>query len=357
MKKVLRGLFIFIAVIFLVACGSGNKESTGGTGSSGESGSSGDDNEIQELTIKFSHVVAENTPKHQGALAMKEYIEEASGGKIKVEVYPNSSLFGDQDEYQNLVANNVQFIAPDLSKFVGQNPQFNIPSLPFAFDNDEAAIAFWDSEKGQEVLGSLIDDGVIGLYMWPNGGKHVTNDKVPIRKPEDFQGLKFRTQGGQMLESIYSMLGAGSETIPFGELYTALDQGVVDGQENTMSNIESRKFDEVQKYLTILNHTRVDYAVFTNVTFWESLNEPTKKIIEEGLRKGTEVARSQAKQLNDEAFEKLKERGLIEIIELTPEEIQVFRDLLQPIWDEYEDVIGSDVYEAVRKANEEFGNN
>src|SRR5699024_8927957 len=124
--------------------------------------------------------------KNMGAEAMKEYIESESDGKIEVEVYPNSSLFGDDDEYENLVSNNVQFIAPDLSKFVGHNPQYNVPSLPFAFDNDEAAIAFWDGDKGQEVLRSMEDDGVIGLYMWPNGGKHITNNGHPIKTPEDF---------------------------------------------------------------------------------------------------------------------------------------------------------------------------
>lgn len=344
MKKLFSVLFFFGLIFMLAACG--DKEAAGGADSEG----------IQEITIKFSHVVAENTPKGKGAQAMKEYIEKASDGKIKVEVYPNSSLFGDQDEYQNLVANNVQFIAPDLSKFVGHNPQFNVPSLPFGFDNDAAAIAFWDGEKGQEILSSLEDDGVLGLKMWPNGGKHITNNDRPIVSPDDFEGLKFRTQGGQVLEALYGLLGAGSESIPFGELYTALDQGVVDGQENTFSNIESKKFDEVQKYMTVLNHTRVDYAIFTNTEFWNSLNEETKKIVMAGVDEGTRVAREEAKVLNDEGFEIIKERGLTEITELTPDQVQAFRDALQPVYDEFEDDIGADVYEAVRAANEEHGN-
>ncbi|SFB02505.1 C4-dicarboxylate-binding protein DctP [Lentibacillus halodurans] len=348
MKKKLFSLMILILVLVLTACG-------GDENASGESDDSGG-NEIQEKTIKFSHVVAENTPKHQGALAMKEYIEEESDGKITVEIYPNSSLFGDQDEYQNLVSNNVQFIAPDISKFVGNNPQFNVPSLPFAFDNDAAALAFWDGDKGQEIMSSLTDDGVLGLYVWPNGGKHLTNNERPIESPDDLEGLKFRTQGGQVLEAIYSEMGAGSESIPFGELYTALDQGVVEGQENTFSNIESKKFDEVQKYMTVMNHTRVDYGLFTNTEFWDSLNEPTKEIVEAGVEEGTEVAREKAKALNDEGYEIIKERGNVEITELSPEQVQDFRDALQPVWNEYEDEIGSDVYEAVRAANDEYGN-
>lgn len=338
MKKFTLSLLLLLSLIVLTACG-------GGSGSSGAQGDG-----VQEMTIKFSHVVAENTPKHQGALAMKEYIERESDGAITVEIYPNSSLFGDQDEYQNLVSNNVQFIAPDLTKFVGNNPQFNVPALPFMFDNDEEAIAFWDGEKGQEILGSLEGDGVVGLSMWPNGGKHLTNNKRAIDSPDDLDGLKFRTQGGQVLEAIYSELGAGSESIPFGELYTALDQGVVDGQENTFSNIESRKFDEVQSHMTVMNHTRVDYAVFTNTEFWNNMNDATKEIVQAGLDEGTKVAREEAKTLNEKAYETIKERGLVEIVELTPEQIEEFRTALEPIYDEFEEEIGTDVYEAAREA-------
>jgi C4-dicarboxylate-binding protein DctP len=340
MKKFALSLLLLTSSAFLAACGSDEAASGGSGGGDG----------VEEMTIKFSHVVAENTPKHQGALAMKEYIEKESDGKIEVEIYPNSALFGDQDEYQNLVANNVQFIAPDLSKFVGNNPQFNVPSLPFMFDNDEEAIAFWDGEKGQEILGSLQDDGVLGLKMWPNGGKHVTNNERPITSPDDFEGLKFRTQGGQVLEAVYSHLGAGSESIPFSELYTALDQGVVDGQENTFSNIESKKFDEVQKYMTVMNHTRVDYAIFTNTEFWEGMNDATKEIVEAGVEEGTKVAREEAITLNKEAYDLIKERGETEITELTPEQIEEFKTILQPVYDEFEDEIGADVYEAARKA-------
>ncbi|TWT06741.1 DctP family TRAP transporter solute-binding subunit [Planococcus sp. CPCC 101016] len=340
MKKYILSTSLLMSALVLAACGSDE------AASGGESGGDG----VQEMTIKFSHVVAENTPKHQGALAMKEYIETESDGAIEVEIYPNSSLFGDQDEYQNLVANNVQFIAPDLTKFVGNNPQFNVPALPFMFDNDEEAIAFWDGEKGQEILGSLESDGVLGLSMWPNGGKHITNNERPIDSPDDFQGLKFRTQGGQVLEAIYSAMGAGSESIPFGELYTALDQGVVEGQENTFSNIESKKFDEVQDYMTIMNHTRVDYAVFTNTDFWDSMNDATKEIVQAGLDEGTTVAREEAMSLNEEALKLIRERGLVEIIELTPEQIEEFRTALEPIYDEFEDQIGADVYEAAREA-------
>lgn len=330
-------MLAIVAMVVLSACSDSK-----GDASEGTDGADG----VEKMTIKFSHVVAENTPKHQGALAMKEYIEKESDGKIKVEIYPNSSLFGDQDEYQNLVANNIQFIAPDITKFVGNNPQFNVPSLPFLFDNDEQAIEFWDGEKGTEIMSSLEKDGILGLKYWPNGGKHLTNNERAIATPEDLKGLKFRTQGGQLLETIYKTLGAGSESIPFGELYTALDQGVVDGQENTFSNIESKKFDEVQKYMTVLNHTRVDYGIFTNTKFWEGMNDATREIVEGGVKEGTEVARHEAATLNQKAFDKIKENGNVEITELTPEQLDAFREILQPVYEEYRDEIGGDVIDA-----------
>jgi len=321
----------------LAACG--NSEKTEGSGSGAESDG------VQEITIKIAHVVAENTPKHQGALKMKEVIEKESDGKIKVQVYPNSSLFGDKDEYQNLVANNVQFILPDMSKLVGNDPGFNIPAMPFLFESDEAANAFWDGEKGQEIFKRLEKDGVLGMAMWPNGAKHMTNDKKAIKKPGDLDGMKIRTQGGQLLEAIYAELGAGSASIPFGELYTALQQGTVDGQENTFSNIESKKFDEVQKYMTIMGHTRVDYALLTNTKFWEGLNDETKAIVQKGVDEGTKLARESAKKLNDDALAKLKDNGQVEINELSDAEIEEFKKTLEPIYNEWAEKIGKDIIE------------
>lgn len=346
MKKLVVVALTLLLIISLAACGS-SKE-TSGSASSGKN-KAGDG--IQSMTIKISHVVAENTPKQQGALAMKKYIEKESGGKIKVQVYPNSQLFGDPDEYQNLVANNVQFIIPDMSKLVGNDPGFNIPAMPFLFKSDEAANKFWDGPKGKEILKRLEKDGVLGLAMWPNGAKHITNNKRPITKPEDLKGLKVRTQGGQLLEAIYKKLGAGSVSIPFGELYTALQQGTVDGEENTFSNIESKKFDEVQKYTTVAGHTRVDYALLTNTKFWNGLNAKTKEIVQKGVEEGTKVARDSAAKLNEESLKKLKERGNTKINELSKDEIKAFQEELQPVYDEWAQKIGADIIKDAESRN------
>ncbi|HHW38648.1 MAG TPA: DctP family TRAP transporter solute-binding subunit [Bacillales bacterium] len=343
MKKIRSLMLVVLSLVVLfslAACGSSKTNSEkAGKGATAENG-------IQELTIKIAHVVAENTPKHQGALKMKEVIEAESGGKIKVQIYPNSSLFGDKDEYQNLVANNVQFILPDMMKLVGNDEGFNMESMPFIFEDDAQSIAFWDGEKGKEIFHRLEKDGVLGLVMWPNGGKHITNNVRPIKSPKDLAGLKLRTQGGQLLESMYEELGAGSATIPFGELYTALQQGTVDGQENTLSNIQSKKFDEVQKYMTIMNHTRVDYVLLTNTKFWNGLNNETKAIVQKGIDEGTEVAREFAIKLNDQALEKIKENGNTEIYVLSEAEIAEFKKALEPVYNEYKEKIGADIIEA-----------
>ncbi|MEH7121717.1 DctP family TRAP transporter solute-binding subunit [Bacillus sp. JJ1503] len=347
MKKVRKMLLAALTLVFvfgLAACSSGSStQKTEGNSEGTAEGTENKESGVQEITIKISHVVAENTPKHHGAMKMKEVIEAESGGKIKVQVYPNSSLFGDKDEYQNLVADNVQFIIPDMSKLVGNDPGFNIPAMPFLFESDEAAEAFWDGEKGQEIFKRLEKDGVLGSAFWPNGAKHMTNDKHPISKPEDLQGMKIRTQGGQLLEAIYTKLGAGSTSIPFAELYTALQQGTVDGQENTFSNIESKKFDEVQKYMTIMGHTRVDYALLTNTKFWNSLNDETLAVVQKGVDEATKIARESAAKLNDDALAKLKSNGLVEINELSAEEIDAFKKVLEPVYQEYAEIIGADI--------------
>lgn len=333
----MRHLFAIILILSIAAL-SGCGSSTNHADASQKEG-------IQQMTIKISHVVAENTPKQMGALKMKEVIEEKSEGKIKVEIFPNSSLFGDKDEYQNLIANNIQFIMPEMTKLVGSEAGFNIPAMPFLFESDQAAEDFWDGEKGKEVLGRLEKDGVLGVSMWPNGAKQITNNKRPIESPEDFKGMKIRTTGGQLLEDLFGTLGAGSTSIPFGELYTALQQGTVDGQDNPYSNIESKKFDEVQKYISIMGITRVDYALLTNTTFWNSMNDETKAIVELGIEEGTTVARESAAKLNEEAREKLIENGNSQINELSEEQIEEFKEFLTPLYNEWKEKIGTDIIE------------
>lgn len=326
-------IFLFtisICVLFVLgACGSSN------------GGSNGSNYSVKEIII--SHVAPENTAKHVGALAMKEKIEELSNGEIKVKLYSNGTLYNDKNEFENLVSNNAQFILPDMSKLVKYEPAFDMASLPLAFSSDEAAAAFWDGEHGQEIMRKVEKEGVKALTMWPNGFRVITNSKHPIHSPEDYEGLKIRTSSGQVLSDVFDLLGAGTVSIPFNEVYTALQQGTVDGQENTLSSVASANFDDIQDYLTINNFSRVDYVLLTNTKFWDSLDEKTKEVVQAGIDAGTQTARAEVQKLNEEGLAKLKERGQIEIYELSEEDKEEFRKIFQPVYDKYTPIFGEEV--------------
>lgn len=335
-KVAVTGLALSLA-FGLAGCGGG------GTQAGGE-------NKSDSITIKFSHVVAETTPKGQAALKFKELAEKNSNGRIKVEVYPSSQLYGDKEEMEALIANNVQMIAPSVTKLVGLNPAFQIVDMPFVFKDDAAAMNFYDGPTGQQLMTSLQNKGILGLAWWPNGAKHFTNSKKPLKTPADFKGLKFRTQSGGVLDAQFKALGAGSQTIPFGEVYPALQNGTVDGQENTFNNIDTQKYIEVQKYLTVSSHGRLDYVVLTNKSFWDSIPEDLKTIVKDALAEATAYERELSDKLNRESFEKIKNSGKAEIYELTDADREAFVKAMQPVYDQYEEKVGKDILEAARNS-------
>ncbi|KKM09167.1 C4-dicarboxylate ABC transporter [Clostridiales bacterium PH28_bin88] len=305
----------------------------------------------QKIVVKFSHVVAQATPKGQAAELFKKLVEEKSGGRVEVQVFPSSQLYGDKEELEALQANNVQFIAPSATKLVGFNPSFQIFDLPFLFPDKEAVYKFFsDPNGGGKMLSSLEKADMIGLAYWPNGFKQLTNGKRPLLKPEDVKGLKFRTQTGGILASQFTALGAGSQAMPFAEVYTALQQGTVDGQENTFNNIDTQKYEEVQKYLSVTNHGRIDYVVLTNKKFWEGLPEDLRKIMSDAMKEATEYAVKLADELDQKSMEKLKSSGKMQFAELTAEQLAAFQKAEEPVWKEYEDKIGKDLIQAALNA-------
>lgn len=342
MRKAWQVVLAILMALGLVVLAAGCGGQKGGTAQQG--------GEKKPIVVKFSHVVSENTPKHQAALKFKELLESKSNGQFKVEVYPSSQLYGDKEELEALRANNVQLIAPSATKLVGLNPSFQLVDMPFLFKDDQQAYRFYDGEYGQKLLKSLESQGMLGLAWWPNGSKHFTNSKRPLRRPEDFQGLKFRAQSGGVLDDQFKALGAGSQTIAFGEVYVALQNKTVDGQENTFNNIDTQKYDEVQKYMTVSGHGRIDYVVLTNTTFWNSLTEDQKKLFLECMKEATKYERQLADELNAKSFENLKKRGKMEIYTLTEEDRQAFIKAMQPVYDKYADKIGREYIEAARKA-------
>jgi C4-dicarboxylate-binding protein DctP len=303
-----------------------------------------------EIVIKFSHVVAENTPKGQGALLLKKLAEERLAGKVKVEVYPNSQLFGDAKEMEALELGDVQLIAPSLAKFDRYTKKIQIFDLPFLFDDMDAVDRFQTSAPGRELLTHMKDDGFLGLGYWHNGLKQLSANK-PLRLPENAAGLKFRIQASDVLLAQFEALKANPQKMAFAEVYQALQVGTVDGQENTWSNIYSQKFFEVQKYITESNHGLLDYMVVTNTDFWEDLPDDIRAELETILAEVTVEVNKLANQLNAADRQRIAESGKTEIITLTPEERQAWKKSMAPVWDKFKDDIGEDLIEAAKSSN------
>lgn len=303
------------------------------------------------IIVKFAHVVTADTPKGKAADKFKELLEKKTEGKMKVEVYPSSQLYGDKEELEQCQAGNVQIIAPSITKLVGLNPKVQYVDLPFLFPNNKAVYKFWESEANKTMMNSFDKFSLKGLAMWPNGFKQFTDNKRPLLTPEDFKGLKFRTQAGKVLEAQFKGLGAGSATIAFGETYAALQQGTVDGQENTYNNIDTQKYQEVQKYLSVTNHGRIDYIVLINNTFFNSLAPDLQKALQEAMAEATKFEIEQAELLDKTSLDNLKKGGKMQITELTPAQLGVFQKLMEPIYTQFESVISKEVIDAAKNAS------
>ncbi len=305
----------------------------------------------QPLVIKFSHVVANETPKGKGALKFKELVEKRFPGKVEVQVFPSSQLFGDAKELEALLLGDVQIIAPSLSKFDRYTKQLQVFDLPFLFDNIEAVDRFQDGPVGHKLLNSMTGKGIKGLAYWHNGMKQLSDDKDRLRRPEDVKGLKFRIQASDVLEAQFRAVGANPQKMAFSEVYQALQTGVVDGQENTWSNIWSQKYQEVQKSIAVTNHGVLDYMVITNAKWWDGLPPDIRKGLEESMKEATVYANKLANELNEGDRKKIADANKAKIQELTKEDIAEWKKAMQPVWKKFEDGIGKDVIDAAAKSN------
>ena len=261
----------------------------------------------QPIVIKFSHVVAVDTPKGKGAEYFKKLAEERTKGRVKVEVYPNSSLFKDKEEMEALQLGSVQMLAPSLAKFgpLGVR-EFEVFDLPYIFDNDDELHKVTEGPVGAELFKKLETKGIIGLAYWDNGFKVMSANK-PIRMPADFKGLKMRIQSSKVLDDEMKALGAMPQVMAFSEVYQALQTGVVDGTENPPSNFYTQKMYEVQKYLALTNHGYLGYAVIVNKKFWDGLPPDIRTTLEGAMKDATKFANDIAKKENDEALEAVQE--------------------------------------------------
>ncbi|VVM73321.1 C4-dicarboxylate-binding periplasmic protein DctP [Pseudomonas fluorescens] len=302
------------------------------------------------LVIKFSHVVAEQTPKGQGALLFKKLVEERLAGKVKVDVYPNSSLFGDGKEMEALLLGDVQMIAPSLAKFEQYTKTVQLFDLPFLFDDIAAVNRFQLSAEGQGLLKSMESKNITGLAYWHNGMKQLSANK-PLRVPADARGLKFRVQASAVLEEQFKAVRANPRKMSFAEVYQGLQTGVVNGAENPYSNIYSQKMHEVQKYITESNHGLLDYMLITNTKFWNGLPPDIRSELDKIVSEVTAQVNKEAEQLNDGDKQRIIAAKTTEIITLTPQEREQWREAMKPVWKKFEGDIGPELISAAENAN------
>ena len=303
------------------------------------------------IIIKFAHVVAENTPKGQGALLFKKLAEERLAGKVKVEVYPNSSLFGDGKEMEALLLGDVQLLAPSLAKFEHYSKPIQIFDLPFLFNDINALDRFQQSPEGQGLLKSMESKGITGLGYWHNGMKQLSANKA-LYEPKDARGLKFRVQASAVLDEQFKALRAAPRKMSFAEVYQGLQTGVVNGTENTWSNYESQKVNEVQKYFTESDHGAIDYMVITNTKFWNSLPEDVRTSLDQIMTEVTVEVNKQAEELNQASRKTIVDSGTSEVITLTPEQREEWREAMRPVWKKFEKDIGVDLIKAAEQSNQ-----
>jgi len=303
----------------------------------------------QPIVIKFSHVVAVNTPKGKGAEYFKKLAEERTNGKVKVEVYPNSSLFKDGEEMEALQLGSVQMLAPSVSKFgpLGAR-EFEIFDLPYIFETYDDLHKVTDGPVGKALFKKLESKGITGLAYWANGFKDMSANK-PLRKPEDMKGLKMRIQSSKVLDSEMRAFGALPQVMAFSEVYQAMQTGVVDGSENPPSNFYTQKMHEVQKYLAMTDHGVIEYAVIVNKKFWDGLPPDIRTTLEGAMKDATKYADDIAKKENDDALAAVKASGKTEIIVLTPEEKAAWKKAAIVVHKENESRVGKDTIEAVYK--------
>jgi C4-dicarboxylate-binding protein DctP len=304
------------------------------------------------IVIKFSHVVAKEAPKGKAADRFAELVNQRLKGKVEVQVFHNSALYKDREEVEALQLGAVQMLAPSTAKLVPWFPQYQVFDLPYLFvDQEHAYRAMTDPRVTAKLFPLLKSRQMLGLAAWDNGFKQMTSNKCPIVKPEDLKGQKIRVQSSKVLEEQFRILGANPQVMAFGEVYNALERGVVDGEENTFTNKYSQKMHEVQKCLTVSNHGYIAYVVLANAAFWEGLPKDIRKTLDDTLAEVTKWEWELNAREQEEAFKKMQEyakaTGKLQVTVLTPEQRKQWAAALAPVTKKFESAIGKDLLDTV----------
>jgi C4-dicarboxylate-binding protein DctP len=300
----------------------------------------------QTITAKFSHVVTAETPKGRAIQYFADKVSEKSNGRLKIDIFPSSQLYGDAEEMEAVIANNVQFIAPSSTKVVSLDPGFQIFDLMFLFPTEESVSKFFkDPEGGQKMLSRLESKGLVGLGFIPSGFKQWFNSKKPINTPADLNGIKWRAAAGGILTDQYKDMGSVSVSIPFGEVYSALQLKTVDGSENSYANIYTQNFFEVCKYLTVSDHGRFDYSVIANKEFMDRLPADLQALVKSCWIEAQDYAVTIVSAEEQNYKDNIIASGKCEMNTLTTEQREAFIEAVQPSWEKWKSKIGEDIFE------------
>lgn len=306
----------------------------------------------EKIVIKFSHVVAENTPKGLAAQRFAKLVKERTNGRVEVQVFPNSTLYKDGEEIQALQSGAVHIIAPATSKLSALYPQWQILDLPYAFPNEDAVHKVMESYIGDKLFDGLKQHGFQALAFWDSGFKQMTSSKKPLVNPGDFKGLSFRVMiNSQVLKRQFEKLEARPVEGAFSDLYHDLESHAVDGEENTLSNIYSKNLYKVQPYLTISNHGYMGYVVMTNAGFWSGLPEKVRNVLEDTLIEVTTWEREQALKMNREGLEQVVSSGMVQVHYQTEAEKREWIRVLRPVYSEFKETLGGELVGAVEELN------
>ncbi|QST00997.1 DctP family TRAP transporter solute-binding subunit [Pontibacillus sp. ALD_SL1] len=306
-----------------------------------------------QVVIKFSHVVAENTPKGLAAQRFASLVQQKTDNRVKVEVYPNGSLYRDEAELEALQQGSIQMIAPASTKLSEQFPPLALLDLPFAFSSHEHVQEALEGSIGEELKQRAQNDQMLSLSIWNNGFKQMTSNQGPLIEPEDFKGERFRVMPGDVIKSQFQALGAQPETASFNVTYQKLASGELTGQENTLSNIYSKRFYEVQSHLTLSNHGLLSYVVLMNKDFWEELSSEIQQVIQEAMDEATQWNYDNAITLNEKAKEHIQDQSDIEVHRLTEEERELWESEVEVVYEQFRSEIGGELIEMLAGLREE----
>jgi C4-dicarboxylate-binding protein DctP len=307
-----------------------------------------------QVVIKFSHVVAENTPKGLAAQRFAKRVNEKSGGQIKIEVIPNGGLYSDQEELEALQRGDVQMIAPATTKLSSFSPKWQVLDLPYAMPTSESIIKALNGNIGNTLLQSLEEKNMKGLTLWINGFKQITTNDGPVVHPDDLKGQNLRIMPSTVLQNQFDEVGAKAVGLDFNDTYRLLESGELNGEENTISNIYSKKFFDVQSHLTISNHGFLGYAVIMNGEYWKNLSSKQQNIISEALNESTSWNQTQSFAMNEEQLALIEKNSSIDIHYLTKEEKREWANRWETVYRDFKSEIGEDLLSKMLKLRDSY---